>query len=153
MPKKLNLLDKKIFENITRNIFRNIRKNFICLLTSGSIQLEQVLPNWSDLDFIVVVKRLNLITKIKLNKLFKKIEKDYRTKVGAVVISIEELTKSQILAQRLEGKVLQALVELQKNRQKIYFVQKFSKRIFCPIFDKRQIRMFSLNLSPGIYSS
>lgn len=139
------LFNKKVFSNIARDIFKSIGKNFICLVTSGSVQLERALPCWSDLDFIVVCRRLDFITKIKLNKLFKNIKKNFRMKVGGVAISIDELTGSKILTSRLEGKILQSLLELQHGQQKLYY---FGKKTRYPIhltLNKKQIKTFTLN--------
>ncbi|MGC9048920.1 MAG: nucleotidyltransferase domain-containing protein [Patescibacteria group bacterium] len=144
-PSKSILFNEEIFGDIARNIFKNVKENFICLITSGSIQLGQALPGWSDLDFIVVVKNLNFATKIKLNKLFKDIERYYRIKVGGVAVSIDELIKPEILIQRLEGKVLQSLLELQRGRQKLYFLKRNFKCPFCLILNKKQIKAFTLN--------
>ena len=135
-------MNDKIFSNIANQLFRALKSDFVFLISLGSFSSSEEIKNWSDIDFVAVVKSVNLKTKLKINKTLHKLEDSYKLKIGSVIISEDEFISSRRIL-NLDGKAAQAIVELGVGLQQIFFASKTSHKP-VPKFTNEEIKNFSI---------
>jgi len=131
-----------ILGKIVAELKKALGENLIYVISSGGVGSGVLIPGWSDLDFIVVIRKMTLNNKLIIAYIFQEIQKKYKVKLGGLAISVKEFRSPNIPLISLDGKVLQTILELGKGKQ----VMIFGKRpliYFHP--DREQIRKWSLN--------
>lgn len=118
--------------------------NLFAVISAGSMAWGNYKESWSDLDVLIVVKKLDLKAKYKLAIVSNILEKKYKKHFGINVISEQEFNNPDLPAISLEGKTLQALLELKIFPSRIIFCKKkMIDRIYSPT--KRDVKMYSIS--------
>jgi hypothetical protein len=135
-------MNEKIFSNIADQLSRALKNEFIFLISSGSFFGSGEIKGWSDIDFVAVVKNVDLKNKLKINQVTHELEDFYKLKIGSVIIGRDELASPERIL-NLDGKAAQAVIELSAGLQKIFPANKILRK---PIFKfkNEEIKNFSI---------
>lgn len=135
-------MNDRIFSNIAHQLSCALKNEFVFLISLGSFSSAEEIKDWSDIDFVVVVKSVNLKNKLKINKAFHKLEDFYKLKIGGVIVGQKEIITSERIL-NLDGKATQAMIELGVGLQQVFPASKIShKPIFK--FKNKEIKKFSV---------
>lgn len=127
-----------------KNCFKSkLGDNLLAIIDSGSISSGGYKPNWSDIDLLLVVKNLNLETKLKIADVAEELKNILNTEIGLNVISQEEYSSPKFPVTRLEGKTLQTLVELSLNPKRVIYTNNKLRKAYLPT--RKQIKAYSLS--------
>lgn len=134
-------------EGMVANVIRESRKtltsNLFAVILAGSIARGAYQDGWSDIDVLLVVKKMDLETKNKIAEMVGKLEKKAKVHHGVNIVTTQEITKPSIPTISLDGKTLQALVELQRHPDRLVYIKKgHSGKFYTP--SKKGIREYSL---------
>jgi predicted nucleotidyltransferase len=84
----LNTYDKCVL-NLKKILEKN--KNIISAIVFGNVAKKTTVPEWSDIDLLIIIKGKNtLSTYKKLTKMLTKLRKKYKIKIGADIITDKE---------------------------------------------------------------
>lgn len=120
----MNGLDPdKIKSRIINKILDALKENLIAIVLVGSFP-DSFKEKWSDIDLLIVVRKLNLDSKFKLARVIVKLEDDMKLHYGTNVITEEEFLMPKIPEILLEGKTLQALIDLKKHPERLIYFNK-----------------------------
>ncbi len=131
-----------ILEKIVAKLQKALRRNLVYIISSGSVGSGILIPDWSDIDFIVVTRNMTLNNKLIIARTLQEIQRKYKVKLGGLAIPIKELESPEAPLVSLDGKVLQTILELSKGKQVVAFGK---KPLTCFRPDKTQVRKWSLN--------
>lgn len=134
----------KINQYIIEILEKNFKSNLFAVISTGSIACGYYKENWSDVDIMIVVEKLDLRTKNKMTIITNVLEKKFKKHFGVNIINKQELLNPILPTISMEGKTLQSLLEL-KNDQKrlIYCKSKLLNNFYFP--DKNDIKKYSLS--------
>jgi len=135
-------MNSKIFSNIADQLSHILKNEFVFLISSGSFSNAEEIKGWSDIDFVMVVKNVNLKTKLKINKALHELEDFYKLKIGSVIIDQDELMDSERIL-NLDGKAVQSIIELGVGLQQVFPANKMSCKPM-PKFKNEEIKKFSI---------
>ena len=130
-------------KEIEVNFKNKLGKNLIAIVDSGSVSSGGYIPNWSDIDLLLVAKELNLDIKLKVADVKENIKAKLDVEVGLNVISEEDFVAPSRPEIRLAGKTLQALVELSLDPKRLLYFNEKLKQPYLP--NKKVIKNFSLS--------
>lgn len=118
----MNGLDlNKVKDKFIQNCSQQLEENLHAIFLSGSVASNSHTHPWSDIDLLVVVEHLDLKVKNTLAIIISDLEKNSGIHHGLNVIVASELynpVKPSIL---LDGKTLQALVDIRKYPERVIF--------------------------------
>ena len=127
-----------------KNSFRSkLGDNLLAIIDSGSISSGGYKPNWSDIDLLLVVKNLNLEAKLKIAGVAEDLKNILKAEIGLNTISQEEYSSPKFPETRLEGKTLQALVELSLNSKRVIYTNNKLRKAYVPT--REEIKAYSLS--------
>lgn len=142
-------LDK--IKKATVSRFKEILKdNLFVIILTGSISLGTYKVGWSDLDLLIVVEHLDFDTKRLVVKIITELENTSGIHHGLNVITVEEFVKPVHPEILLDGKVLQALIDLRKYPERLLYSKEHLdlNNVYSP--DDIIIRAYSL-LNIGMF--
>jgi len=133
---------KKINEDIIKSFSKALKENLFAIISDGSLAFECYDSEWSDIDLVLVAEKNNFKAKQKIARVKQILEKKYKKHLGINVISREEFQKPINPVISLDGKTLQALLELSKFPKRLIFCKKIIK-FYIP--SKKEIRKYSIS--------
>lgn len=118
--------------------------NLFAIVSVGSLAVGDFKNNWSDVDLLVIVKKLDLEVKLKVANLKKMLDAEYKIPFGINVITEQEFTNPHLSVISLDGKTLQAMLELKffPNRL-LYSCGVSMDEIFSP--NREETKAYSLS--------
>ena len=120
----MNGLDSdKIKSRIVNKLLVALNENLVAVVLAGSFP-DSFKEEWSDIDLLIVVRKLDLDSKLKLSRVIAKCEDDTRLHHGINVITEEEFLTPKSPEILLEGKTLQCLIDLKKHPERIIYLDK-----------------------------
>lgn len=137
----------KIKQSVVEVLKRNLKDNLFAIVSVGSIASENYKESWSDADILAVVEKLDLQTKQKIAQSKKILEKNHKRRFGINTITKQEFQNPILPAISLDGKTLQALLDLKFWPKRLIFSKnKNTGKIYSP--NRKEIRDYSIsNLS------
>jgi len=133
----------KINNFIINFLKKKLGNNLFGIISDGSVGFGDFQNNWSDIDLVLIVDKNNLEIKQRIAEVKIFLEKKYKKHFGINVILIQEFKKPINSVITLDGKTLQALVELKKYPDRLLFCK--NKRIKFYIPNKKEIKKYSLS--------
>lgn len=120
----MNGLDSnKIKSSIFNKLLDALNENLVAIVLAGSFP-DSFKDEWSDIDLLIVVHKLDLDTKLILARVIAKLEDDTKLHHGINVITEEEFLTPNSPEILLEGKTLQALIDLKKYPERLIYIDK-----------------------------
>jgi predicted nucleotidyltransferase len=120
----MNSLDlNKIKLTVLAKLRHVLQKNLVSLILFGSFS-NSFNEGWSDIDLLIVVHNLDLRTKMKIARTITELENSTKLHHGINVITKEEFLSPRFPENLLEGKTLQALINLKKCEERILYLDK-----------------------------
>ncbi len=105
--------------------FKDILKdNLFAIILSGSVPQNTHKDGWSDLDLLVVVETLDFEVKRTIAKALIQLENSSGVKHGLNVIVKEEFLNPKTPDILLDGKTLQAFIDIKKYPDRIVYLKK-----------------------------
>lgn len=134
----------KIKSSIVDKLLGALQENLAAVVLAGSFP-DSFKEKWSDIDLLIVVRKLDLDTKLKLAQVIAKLENDTGLHHGTNVIAEEELFAPRLPEVLLEGKTIQALIDLKKHPERIIYLDKIVdlKKAYFPNTDT--LKQYSLS--------
>lgn len=115
----------KVKQNIIEKFKGIIKDNLLAIVLTGSASQNAYKTGWSDLDFLIVVERLDFDVKRVIAGIVTELENDSGIHHGLNVIDENEFFNPIIPEVLLDGKTLQALIDLKKYPDRLIY----SKRL------------------------
>lgn len=138
--------DALIYQVARKNLISIFKKtlndNLLGIVLTGSLPNNYFKSWWSDVDILIIVKKINLSIKKKIAQAKNYLEKKWGRHVGINVIDKLNATNPIFPNLSLDGKTLQTLLEAKKYPQNIIFISKNIK-LYCP--SKKEIKKYSLS--------
>lgn len=113
----------KIKSSIVNKLLDALQENLVAIILAGSFP-DSFKEEWSDIDLLVVVRKLSFDTKLKLACVIAELENNTRIHHGINVIVEEEFLTPKFPEILLEGKTLQALIDLKRHPERIIYLDK-----------------------------
>ncbi len=107
-------------------------KNLFAIISDGSLISEHYNDIWSDIDLILVVRENKLDIKQKISRVKILLERKYKKHFGINVISKDEFQDPINPTITLDGKTLQALLELSRFPERLLFYRDENIRFYVP---------------------
>lgn len=98
-----------------------IKENLLAVILTGSASQNAYKAGWSDLDFLIVVERLGFDVKRAIAGIVTELENDSGIHHGLNVIGENEFFNPIIPEALLDGKTLQALIDLKKYPNRLIY--------------------------------
>jgi len=95
--------------------------NLLAVILTGSASQNMYKAGWSDLDFLIVVEKLHFDAKRAIAKALASLEDNSNVHHGINIISKNEFFNPVIPEILLEGKTLQALIDLKKYPDRLVY--------------------------------
>jgi len=134
----------KVKQSVIKILKRNLKGNLFAVVSIGSIASGNYKEPWSDVDILVVVEKLDLQTKQKIARSKNILEKKYKRRFGINTITKQEFQSPILPAISLDGKALQALLDLKISPERLIFSKNKSMgRIYSP--SKKEIKDYSIS--------
>lgn len=111
----------KIKKAAIKGFRETIEDNLLAIILTGSASQNMYKAGWSDLDFLIVVEKLNFDAKRAVAKSLANLENDSSIHHGINIISENEFFNPVIPEMLLEGKTLQALIDLRKYPDRLVY--------------------------------
>lgn len=130
----MNGLDSnKIKSSIVNKLLDALKENLMAIVLAGSFP-DSFKEEWSDIDLLIVVRKLDLDTKLRLARVITRLEGDTRLHHGINVITEEEFLTPKCPEILLEGKTLQALIDLKKYPERLIYFNKMIdlEKVYSP---------------------
>lgn len=135
---------KKINQFIIKTLKVSLKNNLFAIVLTGSVARGCDKERWSDIDILIVVKKLDLKTKNQISTVLNVLEKKYKKHFGINVISKQEFQKPILPAISMDGKTLQSLLELKLFPSRLIFCRERKiKNIYFPT--KEDIKKYSIS--------
>lgn len=128
-------------EDIKSFLRKKLKNDLVAIILVGSLLRQIPIKEWTDIDIIIVVQEADFKTKLSVGTVLSQLNKNYKIKIGANIISKEELENPKYPALSLEGKTVQAVYDLNLGLNKILY-GKLPQKIFHPT--KAILREFCL---------
>ncbi|MEK7635740.1 MAG: nucleotidyltransferase domain-containing protein [Patescibacteria group bacterium] len=141
----MNGLELNKIKQFTIDTLKNVlRDNLFAVISVGSMAWGNYKELWSDIDILIVVEKLDLEAKRKIAIVSNVLEKRYKKHFGINIISKQEFNNPVLPAISLEGKTLQAILELKMFPDRMIFCkEKITDRIYSPT--KMDIKKYSIS--------
>ena len=134
----------KIKLNIGDTVLNVLQENLVAIILAGSFP-GSFKEGWSDIDLLIVVQESDLDTKLKLACVIANLECNTKIHHGINVITEEEFLTPKSPEILLEGKTLQALIDLKKYPERVIYLHKTIalEKVFSPNVDV--LKQYSLS--------
>jgi predicted nucleotidyltransferase len=134
----------KIKASIVDKLINVLQKNLAAIILAGSFP-HSFKGGWSDIDLLIVVYELNFETKVKLAKVITELENSTKIHHGINIITKKEFLAPESPGILLEGKTLQALINLKNHPERIIYLDKTIdlKKAYSPNVDV--LKQYSLS--------
>lgn len=144
--KKLLLCEKrkkeKLLATIVKLVKRKLGVNLTAIILAGSFSTFTYRSHWSDIDILLVIRKIGLRAK-RYTALVKKIlEKRYQMHFGINIISQKEACRPSLPHLSLDGKTLQAFLEMSVDRGRMLFSRIPFRNYYIPT--RRVVKKYSL---------
>ena len=142
--KSTTLEFNKIKYSITKILKDNLKNNIFAVVFAGSIASENYKKSWSDIDILIVINVLDLRAKQKIAQIVNILEKRHKQHFGINAITKQEFQNPVLPTISMEGKTLQALLDLKLSPERLIFCKnKYNKNIYSP--NKKEIKNYSIS--------
>lgn len=122
----------------------NLKDNLFVVVSIGSLASGNYKESWSDVDILVVVEKLDLQTKQKIAQSKKVLEKNHKRRFGINTITKQEFQNPALPTISLDGKTLQALLDLKFSPERLIFSKnKRLSKIYSP--SKKEVKDYSIS--------
>jgi len=139
----LNTFNCYILKNYLISIFKKaLGSNLIAIILTGSLPNKYFKKWWSDIDILIIVKKLDISTKQKIAQIKNLLEEKEGRHFGINIIDKLSATNPVMPNISLDGKTLQTLLEANKYPQNIIYINK-DIMLYCP--RKIDIKNYSLS--------
>ncbi len=142
----MNGLDlDKIKSGIVEKFKKTVGEKLAAVILTGSLSQDSYKEGWSDIDLLIVIDSLNFDTKRKVAEAVTALENDSGIHHGINTISKEEFLSPILPEIFLEGKTLQALIDLKKYPERlIYFRESVDiDKVYSP--DSNTLKKYSIS--------
>lgn len=134
----------RIKQSIIKIFKNNLKDNLFAVVFVGSIATANYKKSWSDVDILIVVEKLVLQTKKKIAQSTKSLEEFYKQRFGINTITKQEFQNPVLPVISLDGKTLQALLDLKLSSERLIFSKNKQKnKIYSP--SRKEIRDYSIS--------
>lgn len=132
----------KVNQKVASLLRDKLGSELVALISAGS-SLGKYKDDWSDLDYLIVIKEVNIKNLGRIRGSLKELAGFYKAKFGLNVISKDEFLSPLFPCFSLEGKTLQTLLELGLDKNRILYSElETLENIYPPDF--KDIRQYSL---------
>jgi len=134
----------KIKSSIVNKLLGTLQENLVAIVLAGSFP-DTFKEEWSDIDLLIVVRKLDLDAKLKLARVIAELEDGTKLHHGVNTITKEEFLSPKFPAISLEGKTLQALIDVKKHPERIIYLDRMLdlEKAYSPDVDT--LRQYSLS--------
>lgn len=134
----------RIKSSIGDEFLNVLQENLVAIILAGSFP-SSFKEGWSDIDLLIVVREIDLDTKLKLACVIAKLEHNTKLHHGINVITKEEFLTPNSPGIFLEGKTLQALLDLKKHPERVFYIHKMIdlEKVYSPNVDV--LKQYSLS--------
>ena len=134
----------KIKHSIIKVLRNSLKNNLFAIVSVGSLDSGNYKESWSDIDILVVVEKLDLQIKQKIAQFKNFLEKKCKRRFGINTITKQEFQNPALPTISLDGKTLQALLDLKFSPERLIFSKnKRLSKIYSP--NKKEIRNYSIS--------
>lgn len=134
----------KVKRSVTKVLKNGLKNNLFAIVATGSLASGNYKKLWSDVDILIVIEKLDLQTKKKIAQSTKLLEKIYKKHFGINTITKQEFKNPVLPTISLDGKTLQALLDLKLSPERlIFFKNKQIRKIYFP--SKKEIKDYSIS--------
>ncbi|MGC9599340.1 MAG: NUDIX domain-containing protein [Minisyncoccia bacterium] len=119
----------RVITSAVKALKGTLASNLAAIVMTGSAARKVYRDGWSDVDLLLVVERMNIKTKNNIAGMTRKLERKTKIHYGINVVTTKEVVHPNLPIVSLDGKTLQALVELKRHPDRLVYVKKgrFSK--------------------------
>lgn len=107
--------------NIVKKLKMILKNDLLAIVLTGSVSDDTYRPDWSDLDFLIIIEKHSFDIKRAISEVINDLENSSGIHHGFNVIDAIEFHKPIIPDISLDGKTLQALLGLMKHPQRIIY--------------------------------
>jgi predicted nucleotidyltransferase len=134
----------KIKSSIANTLLDTLQENLVAIVLAGSFP-DSFKEEWSDIDLLIVVRKLDFDTKLKLARVITESENNTGLHHGINVIAKEEFLTPKFPEILLEGKTLQAIIDLKKYPERIIYLDQTIEleKVYSPNIDA--LKQYSLS--------
>lgn len=134
----------KIKLSISDTLLDALQENLAAIILAGSFP-GSFKEGWSDIDLLIVVRKLDFDAKVKLARAIIESENSTKLHHGINVITEEEFLTPKSPETLLEGKTLQALIDLKKYPERVIYLHKTIEleKVYSPNVDV--LKQYSLS--------
>ncbi|RJR24338.1 NUDIX domain-containing protein [Candidatus Microgenomates bacterium] len=130
------------FVSETVNLLKKtLMNNLLAIIDSGSYSSGGYKPNWSDIDLLLVVKKLDTPTKLKVAQVSSRLKGNYNIDLGLNIITGKDYSSPINPTATLAGKTLQALLEMSLDDKRIIYIVDELGKAYIP--SQNEIKEFS----------
>lgn len=88
----------------------SLEDNIVSILKGGSASREEIIPGWSDLDYLIVLKKMDFESQAKIRDQKLAAQQKYGIKLGICVVGADELSNSEKTWYRMTFKNMPFLI-------------------------------------------
>ena len=134
----------KIKSNIVNKMLDALQENLTAIILAGNFP-DSFKEGRSDIDLLIVVRKLDFDTKLKLARVITESENNTGLHHGINVITEEEFLETKFPEILLEGKTLQAFIDFKKHPERIIYLDKTIdlEKVYSP--DINTLKQYSLS--------
>ncbi len=133
----------KINNYIVNKYKMGLKSNLYAIIFDGSLAFNEFHDYWSDIDLILVVEDISFDAKQVIAQVKEELENMYNKHFGINVILKSELINPIKPIISLDGKTLQALLELNLYPKRLIFIKNNARKFYVPT--KSEIKKYSLS--------
>lgn len=133
----------KINKFIIKSFKDKLKDCLFAIISDGSLTSKDYNDVWSDIDIMVVVEKNDLRVKQKIAQVKEFLQGRFNKLFGINVILKEESQNPLNPTINLDGKTLQALLELKKIPERLLFCKNKKVKFYTP--NKKEIKKYSLS--------
>jgi 8-oxo-dGTP pyrophosphatase MutT (NUDIX family)/predicted nucleotidyltransferase len=137
LPVSRSPLDKAVAD-VVRESRNFLASDLYAVILSGSIARGTYRDGWSDIDILLVVEQMNFGVKSKIAEMVGKLEKKTGIHHGVNIVTRKEITRPNNPTVSLDGKTLQALVELRQYSDRLLYIKKATRNSFMFLRKKKR---------------
>ena len=118
-------------------------ENLLAVILAGSVARGEYIEGWSDIDLVLVLAHASIHSKRVISKVIREREGASKIHHGINIVLRSEILSPKFPVASLDGKVLQALLELKKDPSRLQYSRAMRvERFYFP--DKGTIKEYSL---------
>ncbi len=142
MNKDISRVDDALAE-VVRTAKKSLGTNLVGIIFEGSGARGSYRHGWSDVDVLLVLEKIDTGAKRRIGSLIKEWEEKTGIHHGVNVVTAREITRPRLPVVSLDGKTLQALLELKRHPERlVYLKSAASLRFYVP--SPRDIKEYSI---------